>query len=846
LLVETQHGARKVFTFQISTIEDRPLLGNEACEELELVGRVVHPVQTVSEMSESSHLLPSTKETLIAKYKTLFTGLGEFATKVHIRVDPAIQPEMCPPRRYHFALIEKLKVKIASLVERGIVAPIIDEVPTFVSNLVVREKGDGDLRICLDPAKLNKAIVRQKYIIPTVDEIAHKVKDKAIFTVLDLKEGFWHATLEEESSSMCAFSTPFGLYKFLKMPFGLSCAPEIFQFYNEQVFKGSSANIYIDDCLVTGKDLAEHDRELTKASIVQADASQYGLGCCLLQGKQPVAFHSRVLTETEKQYAQIEKEMLALHFAALKFEKYIYGLTNVTFQTDHQPLVSIFKKPLATITNNRLKKLRLKMLKFQPQVEYLPGKYLYLADLLSRQCLLDPVMDDPEMVEVVHEVHGWPSDRNRMVEGAKPYWALRNDLFPEDGLVILGDRIVVPVALRNKALGKIHKAHLGIEKAKAKARQSLYWPAITNDIVTMIQACRICERHRPLNRKEPLIPHEVPKYPFQKVSIDIMELGMTNYLILEDNLSKWLDIKKLNSKSSSSVISALRQTFAIHGIPEVIYGDNNPLNSQECHAYARDIGSQIITSSPEYPRSDGLAEKGVHIAKQLLKKCFDAKVNYLDALLEYNNTPLSGMNVCPSQILMSRTCRTAVPMLQRNLEPKVVNVHAELKRKQGQTKRQHDLHAKVRSQVYQPGSPVAIRRGKKWEKGTVVRKHSAPRSYIVRTLDGRILRRNTFHLQPSKTRPDSHDTPMDVEGCMESVLNTNPVMTETHTETFVPTEPNEGEALDHDEDGLGQDQPGLDPQLATSHQNPSQSALTGRTTRAGRRVKPPMKYGYDE
>lgn len=87
---------------------------------------------------------------------------------------------------------------------------------------------------------------------------------------------------------------------------------------------------------------------------------------------------------------------------------------------------------------------------------------------------------------------------------------------------------------------------------------------------------------------------------------------------------------------------------------------------------------------------------------------------------------------------------------------------------------------------------------------------------------------------------------MDVEGCMESVLNKNPVMTETHTETFVPTEPNEGEALDHDEDGLGQDQPGLDPQLATSHQNPSQSALTGRTTRAGRRVKPPMKYGYDE
>ncbi|KAE8737782.1 hypothetical protein FOCC_FOCC016750, partial [Frankliniella occidentalis] len=527
LLVETHHGDKKLYPFQISKIDDRPILGNVACEELNLVRRVQHPERRIHLVNKVPLVLPATKELLLEQYSTLFTGLGEFATKVHIKINPNVQPEMCPPRRYHFSLVDKLKAKIDSLVQRGIVAPIKNnEVPTFVSNLVVREKGDGDLRICLDPEQLNKAIVRQKYIIPTVEEIAHKVKDKAIFTVLDLKEGFWHATLDAESSSLCAFSTPFGLYKFLKMPFGLSCAPEIFQFYNEQVFKGTSARIYIDDCLITGKDLQEHDRELARPSVIQADASQYGLGCCLLQGNQPVAFHSRVLTETEKQYAQIEKEMLAL-----------------------------------------------------------------------------------------------------------------------------------------------------------------------------------------------------------------------------------------------------------------------------CHEYARGIGSKIVTSSPEYPRSNGLAEKGVHIAKQLMTKSGEAKIHYLDALLEYNNTPLSGMNVSPSQVLMSRTCRTSVPVLQRNLEPKIIDVRAQLKRKQDTVKMYHDSHAKVKVVEYQPGDKVSIFRNNKWCKGKILRKHAAPRSYIVRTSGGSLLRRNTFHLKPSRTEPDYLDrtTAVDIEDLIASRVNETVTLPETNLEIPVPTENNEGE-----------------------------------------------------
>lgn len=158
----------------------------------------------------------------------------------------------------------------------------------------------------------------------------------------------------------------------------------------------------LKDCVSNAPVLVPFDH--TKPLVVQADASQFGLGAVLLQDNKLVSSASRKLTACECNYAQIEKEMLALVYAAEKMKSFSYGMPNVKFQTDHQPLVSIFQKPVHKITNDRLKKMRLKLMMYNPQVEYLPGKYMYLADLLSRNFIEGPVDDDPEMVEVVHEV----------------------------------------------------------------------------------------------------------------------------------------------------------------------------------------------------------------------------------------------------------------------------------------------------------------------------------------------------------------------------------------------------------------------------------------------------------
>ena len=118
-----------------------------------------------------------------------------------------------------------------------------------------------------------------------------------------------------------------------------------------------------------------------KAVTLQADASQSGLGACLLQEGKPIAYASRALTNAERNYAQIEKELLAICFACTKFHQYIYG-KECSVQTDHRPLEAIFRKPMNQ-TSPRLQRMLLKLQRYQLNVGYIPGKFMYVADTLS-------------------------------------------------------------------------------------------------------------------------------------------------------------------------------------------------------------------------------------------------------------------------------------------------------------------------------------------------------------------------------------------------------------------------------------------------------------------------------
>lgn len=162
---------------------------------------------------------------LADEFPDVFDGTGCLEGQYHLVLDDTARPVVHPPRRVPVAMRTKLEEELDSLTERQIIAPV--DVPTpLVSSLVCVEKPNGKLRVCLDPKDLNKGLRRSHYPMPTIDDVLPDLNDAKVFSTFDAKNGFWHVDMDEESSYLTTFNTPYGRYRWQRMPFGLSTAPE--------------------------------------------------------------------------------------------------------------------------------------------------------------------------------------------------------------------------------------------------------------------------------------------------------------------------------------------------------------------------------------------------------------------------------------------------------------------------------------------------------------------------------------------------------------------------------------------------------------------------------------------
>ena len=125
----------------------------------------------------------------------------------------------------------------------------------WVSSLAYSRKSSGKIRICLDPKHLNEAIRRPHYPIPTLEEMTFRLEGATVFSKLDAISGYWSITLDDESSTLTTFNTPFGRYRFLRLPFGLNLSQDIFQEKMDIILENCPGTISIaDDIGVFGKD----------------------------------------------------------------------------------------------------------------------------------------------------------------------------------------------------------------------------------------------------------------------------------------------------------------------------------------------------------------------------------------------------------------------------------------------------------------------------------------------------------------------------------------------------------------------------------------------------------------
>ena len=255
----------------------------------------------------------------------------------------------------------------------------------------------------------------------------------------------------------------------------------------------------------------------------------------------------------------------------------------------------------------------------------------------------------------------WPCLSN--LKGlVKSFTKIRQELSVNNGLLLRGNRLVIPNSLQSEILEKLHSGHQGLTKCRLRAKQSVWWPNIRQHIEEKVSKCPVCCKYR-IQPAEPLIPSQFPERPWQKVGTDLFEWKKSNYLLVVDYFSRFIEVSKLSSTSSEAVIEHLKSIFSRHGIPETVMSDNGPQYSAAIFgAFAIQYGFTHTTSSPRYPQANGAAERAVRTVKELLVKNKDP---YL-AMLAYRSTPLEN-GYSPAELLMGRRIRTTIPVITKQL-----------------------------------------------------------------------------------------------------------------------------------------------------------------------------------
>jgi hypothetical protein len=260
-------------SFMVIKGQGRSLLSKATAEELGVlkVGLDINamrnekPTLHVNNMKPST--VPSEKLTLDSikqRYPAVCDGIGKlkgYQAKIH--VDPDVKPVAQSQRRIPFAMRDKLEAKIDELLADDIIERVEGPTP-WVSPLVIIPKPSGDIRVCVDMRQANTAVIRERHPIPTVDEVLHRMNSSKVFSKIDLRAGFHQIELEEESRSVTTFTCHLGIFRYKRLMFGISSAPELFQHIVQQVLADCEGVENIsDDLIVHGDGDAEHDKRLT-------------------------------------------------------------------------------------------------------------------------------------------------------------------------------------------------------------------------------------------------------------------------------------------------------------------------------------------------------------------------------------------------------------------------------------------------------------------------------------------------------------------------------------------------------------------------------------------------------
>lgn len=455
--------------------------------------------------------------------------------------------------------------------------------------------------------------------------------------------------------------------------------------------------------------LAFYDSDINTPTFLTTDASGYGISAVLSQRcnrtneEKPVYFLSRKLSDTEKSYSASEKEFLAVLWSIEKLHQYLYGRP-FTVRTDHQPLKQMLTNGyIGGSAPCRVIRWATRLLQYNFTVNYIPGKNNYVADALSRvpqensdshfelfavsldqnslnskvpvtlsELKIETQNDDALQILIPFISQGWPSKIDLLPTPIRRFWNVRTELSFIDGVILRGDKYVIPAALQDRLVKFAHEGHMGISKCKTRLREYYWWPNLNQSVESQIRRCPCCVEPR---REAPVqVPDYAPK-PWHQIAVDIKgPLHDSSHrpcyiIVLVDCFTKMVTTRACSSVTSHKVIEFLNHAFSLFGHCTILTSDNGPqFISYEFCEFLRQRGIIHRRASLYNPQSNGVCERVNRNLNKLLQVKDFINISDLQGMLDqyvlnYNSAQHSTTGKAPSELMLSYKMKTNLNMM---------------------------------------------------------------------------------------------------------------------------------------------------------------------------------------
>ncbi|XP_055633245.1 uncharacterized protein K02A2.6-like [Toxorhynchites rutilus septentrionalis] len=626
------------------------------------------------------------------------------------------------------------------------------------SPMVPVTKDSGEIRLCIDMRQANRAVLRETHPFPLVDELLSSMNRAVRFSKIDIKDAYHQVEISETSKPITTFITKHGLFRYQRLMFGVSCAPELFQKVMESVVAGlDGVIVYLDDVVVHGKTQQEHTERLM-AVLQRLD--EYGvllndkkcvynvrslefLGHILsVDGIHPtesrvdliqrlreprnvselrsflglVCYVGRFIPDLASRTDSLRKLLrLGVRFQWTEkerndFEAIKTAICNIDYlgffnPKDRTKLIADASPTglgAVLLQEDANERWVLRLQAYNYDIEHIPGS-ANIADALSRLTVNSPEQFDEggqiyvrnvaeqavpvalTFQEITNETRNDETiqavvkalDLALKEEFPKVYRPFETELCSVDGILLRGNRLVIPVSLRDRVIELAHEAHPGFATMKRRLRQKVWWPLMDKAVENCVKRCKQCTLVSSLGVPEPLQRTKMPVKPWIDIAVDFMGPLPSghNLLVIVDYFSSFIEVIVMKQITAKHTVQALHESFCRFGVPETMKADNGPqFISEELTMYCREYGIQLRRTNPYWPQTNGEVERANKtILKHLKISQESGSVDWIwdlrTFLLMYNSTPHATTGAARSVLMFGRALRDKLPSVDHRRVP---------------------------------------------------------------------------------------------------------------------------------------------------------------------------------